>query len=115
MATYEGGWSSYEDMTDHENWVNWKGSEAVKENEVIYAVYNQESYEGSAFILFEREGKLFEASESHCSCNGLENFEPEETSWEALAMRPRYRQSEFLGKLIEQHTLKAKLYKKDGD
>lgn len=55
---------------------------------ILYAVYDQGCYEGSAFVLFSRDGKLYEVNGSHCSCYGLETqFDPEETSVEALEHR----------------------------
>lgn len=55
---------------------------------VIIALYGQESYEGSAFVLMIKEGKLFEVHGSHCSCMGLENqWEEEPTSVAALRKR----------------------------
>jgi len=60
------------------------------DSEVIFASYGGGSYEGDAFVLFERSGKLFEVHGSHCSCNGLEGqWKPEETTWAALAMREK--------------------------
>lgn len=59
----------------------------VAEHEVVYAGYSCEDYEGSAIVVFVRDGKLFENNDGHCSCNGLENWEPEETSAEALMIR----------------------------
>jgi hypothetical protein len=56
------------------------------EREILYASYG--GYEGWAFVLFKRKGKLYEVTGSHCSCYGLEGqWEPEETSWAALAIR----------------------------
>lgn len=58
------------------------------DNQILYASYEQESYEGSSFVLFKRGGKLYEVNGSHCSCMGLEGqWKPEETTWEALAIR----------------------------
>ena len=55
---------------------------------VLLASYGTPSYEGSAFVLFERGGKLFEVGGSHCSCYGLEGqWEPEETTIESLRHR----------------------------
>ncbi len=52
---------------------------------ILYATYENEDYEGSAFVLFERKGQLYEVHGSHCSCMGLEGqWEPEETSADAL-------------------------------
>lgn len=56
--------------------------------EILLAVYECPPYEGSAFVLFKKYGKLYEVNGSHCSCYGLENqWSPEETSIEALKIR----------------------------
>lgn len=59
------------------------------DNAVVHlAWYGYGSYCGSSLVVFEKDGKLYEVNGSHCSCNGLEGqWEPEETSWDALAMR----------------------------
>jgi hypothetical protein len=52
---------------------------------ILMAWYDQDYYEGDAFVLFERDGKLYEVHGGHCSCYGLEDqWDPEETSVEAL-------------------------------
>ena len=54
-----------------------------REDKILLAAYYDEDYEGDAYVLFERGGKLWEVHGSHCSCNGLEGqWDPEETSWE---------------------------------
>jgi len=66
------------------------GAFQVDENElkgafILYATYDIDGYEGSAFVLFERDGQLYEVHGSHCSCYGLEGqWEPEETTADAL-------------------------------
>jgi len=63
----------------------------VTDADIVVAVYESESYEGNAFVLYQKDGKLYEVNGSHCSCYGLENqWKPEETSIEAIAMRPRF-------------------------
>jgi hypothetical protein len=58
------------------------------DDEILFASYGGASYEGDAFVLFERAGKLYENTGGHCSCYGLEGqWEPEETTWDALVMR----------------------------
>jgi hypothetical protein len=55
---------------------------------ILLAWYSYEDYSGSAFVLYEQNGKLYEVNGSHCSCYGLEEqFQPEETSVEALEYR----------------------------
>lgn len=59
-----------------------------KDAEILLASYGSASYEGHAFVLFRRDGKLWEVNGSHCSCYGLEGqWEPEETTVEALRHR----------------------------
>ncbi|MDX0007791.1 hypothetical protein GOB40_13720 [Sinorhizobium meliloti] len=56
--------------------------------EILLASYTYADYSGEAFVLFRKDGKLFEVNGSHCSCYGLEGqWEPEETSVEALRHR----------------------------
>lgn len=45
---------------------------------ILVASYTYEDYDGSAYVLFERGGDLFEVHGGHCSCYGLEDqWEPE--------------------------------------
>lgn len=58
-----------------------KGWEGIN---ILFASYGEDNYSGNAFVLFEKDGKLYEVNGSHCSCYGLEGqFEPEETTLEA--------------------------------
>ena len=55
---------------------------------ILFAAYENESYEGYAMVIFSKDGKLYEVNGSHCSCHGLkQQWEPEETSIEALKLR----------------------------
>jgi hypothetical protein len=56
--------------------------------EILLASYTHQDCGGSAFVLFRRDGKLYEANGSHCSCYELEGmWEPEETTVEAIRLR----------------------------
>jgi hypothetical protein len=56
--------------------------------DVRIAIYDLYDYEGSAFVVFFGEdGLLYEVNDSHCSCNGLDNWSPEATSIAALRTR----------------------------
>lgn len=56
--------------------------------EILLAFYTYEDYSGDAFVLFRKNGKLFEVNAGHCSCYGLEHqWEPEETIIESLEHR----------------------------
>ena len=64
---------------------------------ILLASYVNENYEGTAFVLFSRDGKLFEVNGGHCSCYGLSEqnyngdtetqWQPEETSKAAIIKR----------------------------
>jgi hypothetical protein len=65
---------------------------------VLFAWYGYGDYEGSAFVLFENDGKMYEVNAGHCSCYGLEGqWDPEEASVEALAhtLKEGYRFSSY--------------------
>lgn len=46
--------------------------EQLEDVKILLASYTYEDYDGSAFVLFLRDGKLYEVNGSHCSCYGLE-------------------------------------------
>lgn len=63
----------------------------LKDANLLVSYYELGSYEGEAFVLYEKDGELYEVNGSHCSCYGLENqWEPTRTTWKALAMRNFY-------------------------
>jgi len=84
MATYHDGFERRDDIVAN------YGDKTPTEDELVYAGYTCEDYEGSAIVVFVRDGKWFENNDGHCSCNGLENWEPEETSPEALLIRAHW-------------------------
>lgn len=69
-------------------------ADALAGANVLVASYTYEDYNGDAYVLFERDGKLWEVHGSHCSCYGLSErdycgdartqWEPEETTVEAV-------------------------------
>lgn len=60
----------------------------LEDCQILFAAYTQEQYEGSALVIYLKDGKLYENSGSHCSCYGLEGqWSPEETCMEALKIR----------------------------
>lgn len=79
---YFGNWSCKEDVArDFRVEV-----EALKDINVLLAWYGDGDYCGSAFVLYEKDGQLYEVHGGHCSCYGLEDqWEPEETSVETVA------------------------------
>lgn len=79
---------------EHMRWLNDKdkyeaaiNSEEYKGN-ILLASYETGNWEGEAFVLLEKEGKLYEINASHCSCYGLEDqWSPEETTVDELNFR----------------------------
>lgn len=53
--------------------------EAVEPDEMFFADYGYECYEGHAELIYRRGERYFRASGSHCSCYGLEG------QWEPIA------------------------------
>lgn len=55
---------------------------------ILFAEYNTESYEGSAWVIYYDSGKLYEVHGSHCSCDGLEGqWNPEDITAEVIIER----------------------------
>ena len=55
---------------------------------ILFASYGTDNYTGDAFVLFERDGNLFEVNAAPCCCNGLEGqFEGQETTIDSLKHR----------------------------
>jgi hypothetical protein len=80
---YHGEWTSREDMLTE---VEWPRDEIPSDSDIAYAAYDVDGYEGWALLIFRRGSELFEVNDSHCSCHGLDNWVPEATSWDAIAM-----------------------------
>lgn len=77
----------YDEWQSHADVVGAYGDNVPPEDDIVYAGYTYEDYSGAALVVFRRDGKLFEVNDSHCSCYGLEDWDPEETSVEALKKR----------------------------
>lgn len=62
--------------------------DGLLDEEVLFASYGNECYEGFAIVLFKRDGKLYTSEGSHCSCHGLEGqWDMIETTKEILSKR----------------------------
>lgn len=95
MNKYSGAWENREDLVrDFEV----EDHIIPSDDKILLADYQTPPYEGYCVVIFEKGGKLYEVNGSHCSCYGLGSdsysgghntqWEPEETSWEALKIRP---------------------------
>lgn len=84
MSVYIDEWDSEEDLLR-----DFEISKADLEGvEILLASYSYYGYEGDSYVLFRKDGKLYENHASHCSCYGLENqWEPEETYKESILHR----------------------------
>ncbi len=81
IPTYTGDFSSAEDVRKQFE----ISQEDLKDTEVLLAQYETGNYEGSAYVLFRRDGRLYDVEGSHCSCNGLEDqWVPVETCIEKI-------------------------------
>ncbi len=91
-------WDNYNQMEDsftgstYSNWNIESDEDVVKlsmiPDKVLAAAYHYEDYEGHAFVLFIKDGMLFEVNGSHCSCYELEGqWEPELVDIESLEHR----------------------------
>ena len=90
MAIYKGIFEKKEDVIGEFSGYDAEFAVDLEDCNILFAWYGHGSYDGSAFVLFERGGKLYEVNGGHCSCYGLEGqWEPEETSVEALKHRIR--------------------------
>ncbi len=92
MAIYKGIFEKKEDVflefSDDYYEIGDVMKEEMKNCNILFAWYGQGDYDGSAFVLFERNGKLYEVNAGHCSCYGLEDqWDPELTSVSALKYR----------------------------
>lgn len=86
MGQFFGDFSCSDDIVNEFN-ITDQDLEGVR---ILIADYNFEGYEGSAFVLFEKDGSYYEVHGDHCSCYGLEGqWEPEKTYLYALRYRLR--------------------------
>ena len=88
QGVFFGVWANVDDM-----WASFQGKYTHKGKvppseagvEVLWASYDYMSYSGYAWVIFTKQGKLYEVNSSHCSCYGLQGtWSPEETSWEFI-------------------------------
>lgn len=86
MARYFGNFKTLEDVKER---FEAKDEGFPTDQEILFAAYADGDYSGDAKVIYYKDKKLYEVNGSHCSCMGLEGqWEPEETSWAAIAMRP---------------------------
>lgn len=81
-SIYLNGWKSkldvITDFQDYENRNEEYLTKKYKDINILFASYGYENYSGDAWVLLEKDSKLYEVHGSHCSCYGLENQWKEE-------------------------------------
>lgn len=89
METYNGDFKNWGDVAQEFTNRSWSDSDDVtrlkalavipEPEQVLYAEYKQEGYEGSAWVVYRNGDKFYSVEGSHCSCYGLEDqWKPEE-------------------------------------
>jgi hypothetical protein len=86
MTIYFGEFEDLENMLSQWD-IPEEQKERIRKLDILFAAYDFESYEGTAFVIFKENGHLYEVNDSHCSCSGLSGWKEEETSKEALLSR----------------------------
>lgn len=92
MGIYVGDFENKEDVfqefSDSYSELDLDMMKEMENCNILFAWYGNGGYDGSAFVLFARDGELYEVNGGHCSCYGLEGqWDPELTSVEALKHR----------------------------
>ena len=82
MSVYMGEWSGPADVASS---FQIDESDISEFGGIVFATYDREDWDGSAFVLLLCDGVMFEVHGSHCSCNGLEDqWSPQETTKAAV-------------------------------
>jgi hypothetical protein len=98
MSNFYGNWSSIEDMAHNFE----VPVDTFNGCEILFATYDYGSYDGSAYVIFQKDNKFFEVEASHCSCYGLEQqWIPGEIVPEQLAKRSLYKAAPETIKALE--------------
>lgn len=91
QPVFYGDWGNYSDFQQHHFDRSKPKEPACAEEDLIFAGYSYECYEGEYLVLFVHKdttgSKLMLVAGHHCSCDGG-TWEPEETSIAALRMMP---------------------------
>ena len=88
LGDFENEMEVYSAFSDTWDGLDSNMKQEMENSTILFAWYGGDGYEGSAFVLFHRDGKLYEVNGGHCSCYGLEGqWDPEETSVEAVEHR----------------------------
>lgn len=64
------GFSDKQDIIQH---FDIKDKTFLDDAHILMAIYENEWYEGDAFVLYIKDDQIYEVNGSHCSCYGLED------------------------------------------
>lgn len=73
MAKYSGDLRSHQDLVD----LFGSNAKVPADNEIIYAREDADYYCRSLLVVYQRDGRLYEMSASHCSCNSYSDYDNE--------------------------------------
>lgn len=80
----DGEWKTVEDIADDFD------VSVGSVGDIVYASYDRDGYDGTAYVLTRINGELMEVYGDHCSCYGLEGqWEPEPVSEADLEFRAK--------------------------
>lgn len=75
---------------------------------ILFLCHDDSECDADVYILFEKDGGLYEVVAGHCSCFGFEGqWEPFQVTWKALAMRPNWftkERAKAWTHLVQSHT-----------
>jgi len=94
------------DYEAKKNIFNKDEGESIKEDlygsRLHIAEYTSEDYDGSAYVLYEKDGEFYENSAWHCSCSGLEGqWAPSRVSLRELVDHRKYMSHEAQDKIFD--------------
>lgn len=73
FGDWEGGWTEVQkDLSGTRYYDDGKTEKMAKPDEVLFAGYDVDGYDGSAFLLYREGDRYYTREGSHCSCYGLE-------------------------------------------
>lgn len=93
LSSVESLIKSFWDKEEGDSWGFHEYAGELEDIEWIFATTSYRDYSGDAFVLFKRNGKLWEVNGGHCSCYGFEGqWSPEETTVASLSDRLNHKE-----------------------
>jgi len=107
MNKYFGGFDDREDVAESFE----VDTDFPTDEQILFASYGGGAYEGDAYVLFQRDGKLYSVTGGHCSCYGLEGqWDPEVTSLAFETERNQVDQGPYSYHFLSEHDASAEQF-----